>query len=594
MSCNRPICFIPAPVLLAWALGGLVTPSALAQTASPQPPLQIDVKPTCTVAPAAFATWFSNGGVSLDGAVKAANSLTFSPSSNCDFYRWSQQMFLWLTSPAPANYGGNGRVFDSPVFFDVSAPDANGNRVYVPHTPNFQRFIQVRSSQVGPHGLQTLLDAKGRMFEVVPAPLSADGTSMIRNAKGQWAEVHRITSVNGKLKFFDQRQSAIAIAAKPGLDTSLLARTSPGLQSLENKTRSTLVQGFKDKATGKVVFMDANGDQVVPTQGQAGSATGAVLLAQNGSLIYYATMVNDVYAFFQTGTMNGAIPSPGAPQTAVFPTTRTQLNAVVNYAASKGRTFPDPEALAVEVKTSWIEATGLDTSKYITATGTVPVYDTSNPLLWIPKGSKTTTLAMVGMHVVGSTAGHPEMVWATYEHFSNAPWSTFTYLTTAGQTKTVLQAPTGNWLLSSTNDPAAAYNIERMSFHSPNIQANDSQTIGPSDTIRWKTWGSMAGTPAATGANTDVMSINNSVITQLMAGDVRAQYMLTGTTWTLGGAAPDGSNEAGTPQLANATMETYQQGSSASQRGTNCFSCHTTNKVKVSHIFLGLKPLYPK
>jgi hypothetical protein len=39
----------------------------------------------------------------------------------------------------------------------------------------------------------------------------------------------------------------------------------------------------------------------------------------------------------------------------------------------------------------------------------------------VPNGQKTVNLAMVGMHVVGSTKGHPEMIWATFEHIGNAP-----------------------------------------------------------------------------------------------------------------------------------------------------------------------------
>ena len=45
---------------------------------------------------------------------------------------------------------------------------------------------------------------------------------------------------------------------------------------------------------------------------------------------------------------------------------------------------------------------------------------------------KTVLMALVGMHVVGSTAGHPEMIWATFEHKNNAPNSSYTYLSTSG------------------------------------------------------------------------------------------------------------------------------------------------------------------
>lgn len=80
-----------------------------------------DAKAICTVttngAPA-FASWFESGTVTLNGVVKPANSVTFPNTPNCSFYQWSEQMFLWMTSPAPATYGGGGgRIFDSPAFF---------------------------------------------------------------------------------------------------------------------------------------------------------------------------------------------------------------------------------------------------------------------------------------------------------------------------------------------------------------------------------------------------------------------------------------------------------------------------------------------
>ena len=116
------------------------------------------------------------------------------------------------------------------------------------------------------------------------------------------------------------------------------------------------------------------------------------------------------------------------------------------------------------------------------------------------------------------------------------------------------------------------------------IVALTGQTIGPSNVLRVSPWGS---DPANDAANTELVSINNSVISQLAAGDVRKNYVMIGNTWTIGGAAPapDGSNQVGTKQLANTTMETFFQPS-------NCFSCHTTNKFGVSHIYLKIKPLF--
>src|SRR5215468_8247434 len=81
-------------VLVAVTLA-VMTPPATAQTVLPA-----DAKATCTVSAVEFENWFVSGTVTLNGSVDPANSLTFPNIPNCTFYKWSEQMFLWLTSPA--------------------------------------------------------------------------------------------------------------------------------------------------------------------------------------------------------------------------------------------------------------------------------------------------------------------------------------------------------------------------------------------------------------------------------------------------------------------------------------------------------------
>ena len=83
------------------------------------------------------------------------------------------------------------------------------------------------------------------------------------------------------------------------------------------------------------------------------------------------------------------------------------------------------------------------------------------------------------------------------------------------------------------------------------------------------------------------------------AGDVRNNYFMTGATWTPGGQPPNGSNSVGTSQLANTTMETFEQGpDNTTTNGTsNCFDCHSPFTVPpimtdVSHVFSALKSLF--
>lgn len=133
------------------------------------------------------------------------------------------------------------------------------------------------------------------------------------------------------------------------------------------------------------------------------------------------------------------------------------------------------------------------------------------------------------------------------------------------------------------NGAGGPFNIAHAKASGANITSIPPFTINASNTLRLNPWGSPGPTSAA--KNTEVIAINNSVLGMLVSGDVRKNYMFTGATWTIGGAAPSATNQVGTNKMANTTMETYQQGG-------NCFDCHVTNTTAVSHVFDKLKPLF--
>ncbi|HEY4360492.1 MAG TPA: hypothetical protein VGN17_05970 [Bryobacteraceae bacterium] len=552
-----------------------------------------DAQLTCTVTAPVFASWFQSGMVAPNGVVNPANSVTFPNVPNCSFYQWSKQMFLWLTSPAPVTYGGGGgRIFDSPTFFDVSPPDASGQRTFIPHTPGLIRNFGVRAAQVGPHGLPVAVTRAGTLVEVESVPIAPSGNQLIRNRAGSLVEVARATVANGKISFLDTAGKAIQPLVAPAVKALSVTAAKNQLSTLPTLQRLLI--------RGKTIFVDPSGNVVEVDEGQAGG--GDVLQAQvsaNGSLVYFVTIVNDVYTYFLTGAKDGGI----TPAPTQFPTTAADLAKVVTFAAAHGKTFPDPNALAIEVKSSWVEAAGLpNASTYITMTANIPTFDKTNPALWVPNGQKSAMLGLVGVHVVGSTAGHPEMIWATFEHFNNTPNGAYQYNATSGTNpKTVPQSTAGTWLFSA-NGATAPFNTSHMRMSAANLQAISPNNVTPSNTIRWKAWGAafnlapnpLDPTPAA--SNTEIISIHNSISSMMPAGDLRNNYVMSGATWTIGGAAPTNSNQVGTSMLTNTTMETYQQGTSNQTPGTNCFSCHTSNTTGVSHIFggpsTGLKPLF--
>jgi hypothetical protein len=609
-----------ALTLLSTLLFSVVISLALSSRVSAQP-LPSDPQPSCTVSPSTVAGWFEGGKPVLNGVVTPVDSTALDTSKNCNFYAWAQHMFLWLTSPA-ASYGRAGRVFNSNLFYDVSPPDPNtGNRNLIPNEPGpnansspTPRILALRDNKHGEHGLPTKVSKAGRLFEIDSPKLGPSGKPLISTGPGKTVEVEQITVEKGKAVFHDKANKVIP-NARPLLRTDLtkLLKAGPG--------KVAVVQRFV--IGGLPIFIDPFGNVIEFEQGEAG--TGAVLEAQNGSLVYYGITVNDVYAYFVTGVVDGGI----TPSSTPFPTKQTELTAITNFAKSHGKIFTPTEAktLTIELKTAWVQASSVaNPDTYITMEATIPTYDTSSSVSWVPNGQQTVKLALVGMHIVGTSTSHPEMIWATFEHFGNTPSGQYSYTSTNGSTVTVPMNTGGTWLFCAANS-SGPFNNQHMDVttNPPNITADPPPgstatpppyTISASDTLRTAPFGASDNVspntqdPSAALSNSDVIAANNVVLSQLISGDVRANYYLVGATWTFGGAAPGGNydgkavtpttNEVGTSVLANTTMETYVQspiGNAWSAQNNNCFACHGRGSPAIpsnlSHIFANLNPLFP-
>jgi hypothetical protein len=553
-----------------------------------------DVKETCTVSESEFKSWFASGTVTENGLVKPANSVLFPSKNNCDFYKWSEQMFLWLTSPASGGYNGKGTVLESSVFYNVSPPDSLNKRTLTQHKANEAIRAVSNINQSGPNRLPILIDKNGRRFEIE----AAKKDEKVKNDANKLIQFDHIsTNASGLHSFIDTKGKVIK-NPKPVIDSKI--------------NPSAVVQEFKIGA--KSIFLDSKGREVQSEQGQAGSH--GALMGENKSLVYYITMVNDVYAYFLTGVNEGKLNGNQ------FPTTASARDSILAYAKTKGWAAPpDPDALAMELKTSWVEVKDLpNADTYVTIKAVIPTYDKSNPKVWVEKGQKTTTLALVGMHVVGSVAGHPEMVWATFEHEKNSPNDAYAYRDKQNNIKQV-RADTGKgWLFNvNANDTTGNQNFQSMTVSGNTIQVKDT-TIKTPNVRRIMAWGVASNTvpngedQTPADSNSEIISINNAVRKMLVGKDVRKNYLLIGATWTFGGAAPNGNvypyggtadsipngDAIGTGQLSNSTMETFVQSpSTASTDSTaiSCFSCHSNNTSPslqpkiLSHVFGEIIPL---
>lgn len=326
--------------------------------------------------------------------------------------------------------------------------------------------------------------------------------------------------------------------------------------------------------------------------GQAGGND--TLLSLNGSLVYFGVHANDVYAWFNTAVTNGVLP-PTTP----FPSSAAELKPIVQYAAANGATLADANAMTLELKSAWVDAaTVSDPDDYIQITATVPNYVKTSATEWDISTSEPTTvktLALVGLHVVGPVNGHPEMVWATFEHLSNAPDNDFWFQTADGKAIEVPFNSGGIWTFMENGGSRSGALVPQMTVNSAgDIVAKSGKTITANDVYRFSPFG---GKPDASSAanNSQLISLNLDILAMLGAvGDVRANYFQVGAIWTFDGSIPaNGGSTAlrGSLALANATMETYHQ-----QDIPNCFGCHgSKTSIGTSHLFSpSNQPLVPK
>ena len=479
--------------------GGLLTGTAVAQTRGP---LTYAPTASCNVAKSTLDGWFTDGSVTNNGMVEAADGASFPPRNNtaCDFYKWGAQMFLWLTSPS-----GSAPVFDGPNFYDVVAgTDPNDSNL----TLKFQSNTGANNNAFGLRSVKPI-----------------DATSV----------------------------------------------------------------------------------------GQAGG--GGVLVSQAGTLTFYGIHANDVYANYRTAQYNKQLTGPLMNN---FPTSAADVAAVES---AVGKTFSDANALSLELKTSWLPVSAVrDASQYVVVNATVPTYTkNAGNTVWTESGTTTMALALVGFHVVGTVNGHPEMVWATFEHTDNAPDAAYNYQFVIQPTPFSPPIPitipvpydsAGSWTFMQSGNPNPGSVTERATFvpgsggAANTIVATSGNTIGASDVVRLNPWGG----PPANGPQTSatmqnsfqLITLNADIMTALGAvGDVRANYFQSGSIWTADGTIPASGTDAalrGSLYNANATMETFHQYPQKNGQyvDNNCFSCHAGTAgqgITTSHIFSHIAPL---
>jgi hypothetical protein len=300
-------------------------------------------------------------------------------------------------------------------------------------------------------------------------------------------------------------------------------------------------------------------------------AGGGMLVDQNGQIVWYSTHMNDAYFSFlqQYGGSNYA-----------------QAPASLNF----------PVGAAV-FKASWqVVPAGAKPTTFYTETAQVPML-VNNPkggIMVDPSGkTRSVTVALVGLHVVGVTANHPEFLWGTFEQVQNAP-------DLPANVPYNSPNPVSNQAFTfyAANTPANACNVKAA------LKVTDpvKQTVAPITNVfrQFATGGadptrSQDIAAVNTGGQGEMASMGTLTPPQPRE-TVWANYKLIGTLWIQACTLQPGISQLekqgiASIDLANSTLETYFQGPQNNFNGNpmaNCFMCHNTGPS-----FKGSSKKYP-
>lgn len=296
-----------------------------------------------------------------------------------------------------------------------------------------------------------------------------------------------------------------------------------------------------------------------------------VLVDQKGQIVYYTMLLDKKYWDF------------------VVDNKLFQVDAL-NREKPESKTLFPPDAL--ELKLSWRVAAKLDaagndvTPRYIedadqrfyVVKAQVPVVAVENGKV-VEKGETYwAKIALVGMHVTGVVQGHPEFIWATFEHVDNAPDcdKVNTQKPGAGKEWSFYKTGTPDTQCNQT-DPTAGLLASSSICRSAKTAANvDAKPCGND------------GSQAQLDNDRNIFQLNADVRQMLDASSIWRNYVLVGSQWTTGASAPafgipdnNGNllQQPGAPQafqkgscdLANTSMESFTQ-------GMNCFACHNAGR----------------
>jgi hypothetical protein len=258
---------------------------------------------------------------------------------------------------------------------------------------------------------------------------------------------------------------------------------------------------------------------------------------------------------------------------------------------------------SLELKSAWKIIEGTPPKNYITTNAVVPVFKTAANGDIVKDGDKTrlVTVALLGLHVVGTIEGHPEFIWSTFEHVSHEQKEWVRDVAPAAKAN-----PGGAKvaLIENRASRYALYPSERGKPEAPPVKTANSgnaidglkldakqQTFSPHSAIYRVFPGSKSDDSEEDDAVTSLNEELRRLFETRAPTDVRSNYQLVGAIWL---NSPEQDFKAGVnflqvataprkpplfggeDRLSSTTMESFTQ---PSDSFPNCLSCHNTESV---------------
>lgn len=299
-------------------------------------------------------------------------------------------------------------------------------------------------------------------------------------------------------------------------------------------------------------------------------------------------------------------PPSGSAQTVYYSIhiDSTMYNSAVSFARQlKAGTIPASNSYSfpvnsLELKAAWVNIDAIPTaeqSNYFTTTASVM---TGGNYI-------STTMALMGMHVVGRVINHPEFIWATFEHEEMAPLFDWTSSSVTASTNELVYG-------QGTTNSLAGIQWDKNSKQPK--AANQAYTLFQLGIIR-SPGGQFAKTSQAEPANFNHINEINACVADNLTGQW-SNYFYKGSIWlNMDGLSPQAQADSivdlgkdiylvdsgrmirGCVSLANLSMETFEQtfagdisATSSLVNNSNCFACHNSesfaNKADKSPLYL--------